>query len=175
MTKWLYTRSAEIELEVSPLRALALRFCDANVAQWSEPLGDVSDWDDGEWDALVRETEGLIESSAADLAETLVSDLRVRVLGSTEPHEHICAVVGDHAVCRCLCGATKPKGGAWPQPIEPQECGERAPLTMITCDLPVGHGSLHEHHEDGRVTAAWTPLIASGVLGQEPTEPEEDR
>jgi hypothetical protein len=39
--------------------------------------------------------------------------------GSDEPHEHICAVVGDHAVCRCLCGVTKPKGGAWPQSGDP--------------------------------------------------------
>ncbi len=77
MNQYRYTRSAEIDLQVSPEGKLVLRFCDSQVAQWDEDFDDLSDWNDED---LRNEIETAIENAAGDLAASLVKDLRERVL-----------------------------------------------------------------------------------------------
>lgn len=80
------TTSAEVELQVDDAGGLCLRFCDAQVAQWDEPMDNIADWDNddrGLREAIAAE----IENAADDLATSIVRDLRKRLAPSSEGRE----------------------------------------------------------------------------------------
>lgn len=79
MSEAKYTRPAEIELELLDGK-IALRFCNSQVAQWEEKLGELEEWEGNKGPTLTEEITALIESCASDLAESIVYDFKKRVL-----------------------------------------------------------------------------------------------
>lgn len=81
MSEWLYSGEATISMSTHDDQ-IALEFCDANVAQWREPAGRASDWeDDAELAAMIADA---IRDNADDLAESIVASFRERVKEATD-------------------------------------------------------------------------------------------
>ncbi|QIK61772.1 hypothetical protein G7068_00025 [Leucobacter viscericola] len=75
------TRSVEIELRVTDKGQVEAYVCDAQVSQWEEGMGLLSNLDREEF---AEELESLISLNAQELAESLVKDLFERVMPKME-------------------------------------------------------------------------------------------
>ena len=69
---WTYSNDATVNASVHDGQ-LAVGFCDAEVFQWSEPAGALTDWDDESMAEMIADA---IRDNADDLAESIVKSLR---------------------------------------------------------------------------------------------------